>query len=106
MTQAVCHSIQNNIFQKGQSLAHQDFIKSVLITLLDYFSRISDMNATIPKNGTNVSQKSQFITTKVRQAPFLEYLYSNEFLLSPVNSRITAVVVESITSYIMKLMSI
>lgn len=52
ITKDLCLTIQNSIFNKGLSLVHQDFIKSVLITLLDYFSRVPDMNATIPKNGT------------------------------------------------------
>lgn len=68
---------------------HQDFIKSVLITLLDYFSRMSS------KNGTQT-----LILKKVQTPPFLEYLYSNEFLLSQVNEDINEAVKASINKYI------
>lgn len=40
--QSVCRSVENNVFGKGLSLAQQDQIKSVLIRLLDYFSKITE----------------------------------------------------------------
>lgn len=52
VTVGICQSIQNQVFNKGLSLSHQDFIKSVLITLLDYFSRLADFSTVMPKNGT------------------------------------------------------
>lgn len=66
-------------------------IKSVLINLLDYFSRIETFNQT---------DKNEYILKKIRQAPFLEYLYTNEFILSSVDAKINAGTVASIKQYI------
>jgi hypothetical protein len=59
------------------------------------------MNATVPRNAST-SQKGDFILSKLRTPPFLDYLYSkNEFMLSQVNQRISEqVVASSIERYI------
>jgi hypothetical protein len=53
----------------------QNFIKSVLIKLLDYFSNI-------PRVTMNSTQQKAFVLEHLQDPPFLEQLYSNEFLLS------------------------
>lgn len=63
MTLALCHSIQNDVFSKGMSLVHQDFIKSALIILLDYFSRVNDFNANATLD--NGAAQTQFILDKL-----------------------------------------
>jgi hypothetical protein len=75
----LCKRLQNQVLTKGLSLAHQDFIKSVLIQMLDYFSRITTFGE------RETAAKNNFITQKLKQEPFLEYLYANELLLSAVN---------------------
>jgi hypothetical protein len=47
--------------------------------MLDYFSRIT----TFKEKDTEA--KNLFISQKLKQQPFLEYLYANELLLSGVN---------------------
>ena len=42
----------------------------------------------------------------IREPPFLEYLYSNEFLLSDVNTEISSASVSSINKYIDLLRSV
>ncbi len=72
-------------------------IKSVLINLLDYFSQIETFNQT---------QRPAFILKKLRTGPFLEYLYTNEFLLSSVHDKINQGAVKSIKDYINLLKSV
>ena len=59
--------------------------------MLDYFSRISTLGS---------AAKNQFISQKLKQAPFLDYLYANEFLLSQVNFQVNVQAHASISNYI------
>jgi len=94
LTVDLCKRLQNQVLTKGLSLAHQDFIKSVLIQMLDYFSRITTFEE------GDVNAKNQFISQKLKQEPFLEYLYANELLLSAVNQQLNTQAHQSIVKYI------
>jgi hypothetical protein len=88
----ICKRVQNGVLEKSLSRASQDYIKQVLILLLDYFSHISDLS--------NTTVRRDFILRKLTTPPFLDYLYSNQFFLSQAQTTLTRAFYDSITRHL------